>query len=385
MKLAYITHFAPIPSRKADPVCVMKTCSALQRNGIEVNLVIPDGQGEPLSSLSEDKDIWSYYGITDQFTINYLPGKSLYRLGKLGRLIYKFWSVFYTVIVNKIRILHVRHVEIAWLGILLGARVILEHHQIDLMRSSWFFPLLLRYTQRGGKRLAFIVITQAAKNSLISLRIPDHKILVAPMGVDLKLFTQLQPDKAKLFIPFDKTIIGFSGSLYPGRGIEELIGAAEQFPDLFFGIVGGSPEDIGRCQNYAQQQKVGNIHFVGFVPQKVLNKYLFAFDILIMPYTTRTPTHRDMSPMKLFEYMAVGKPIVATDFPVIREILHDKVNAVLVAPDSSAALVEGIRWCLENPDEARQMGLQARRDVEQYTWDKRAERITTWFEKILIT
>jgi glycosyltransferase involved in cell wall biosynthesis len=78
--------------------------------------------------------------------------------------------------------------------------------------------------------------------------------------------------------------------------------------------------------------------------------------VLVMPYTSQTPTVRYMSPLKMFEYMAAGRPIVATDFPVVREVLRDGETAILVKPDSAQALREGIAGLLENDVEGRSIG-----------------------------
>jgi glycosyltransferase involved in cell wall biosynthesis len=82
--------------------------------------------------------------------------------------------------------------------------------------------------------------------------------------------------------------------------------------------------------------------------------------------------------MKMFEYMAAERPIVATDFPVIREVLQDGINAVLVPPDSAEALRSGIVRILGNTTEANRLAQQARRDVLRYTWTARVDQILKW-------
>jgi glycosyltransferase involved in cell wall biosynthesis len=105
-------------------------------------------------------------------------------------------------------------------------------------------------------------------------------------------------------------------------------------------------------------------------------------DLLVMPYTTQTPTSADMSPMKMFEYLASGVPFVATDFSVLREVLIDGRNAVLVAPDSAEALVEGIWRLINDPELAASIAENAKQDVYQYTWENRARKIKALVEKV---
>ena len=80
-------------------------------------------------------------------------------------------------------------------------------------------------------------------------------------------------------------------------------------------------------------------------------------------------------PLKLFEYMAAGVPILATDLPSIREVLRHGENAWLIPPGDPKALAEGIRHLLENPELARRLAERARGDVQKYTWKHRAETI----------
>jgi glycosyltransferase involved in cell wall biosynthesis len=77
----------------------------------------------------------------------------------------------------------------------------------------------------------------------------------------------------------------------------------------------------------------------------------------------------------MFEYMAAGKPIVATKLPAVMEVLKDGVNAVLVEPDNPAALARGIQHIVLDQAFARKIGENARRDVNNYTWQRRAGKI----------
>jgi glycosyltransferase involved in cell wall biosynthesis len=204
---------------------------------------------------------------------------------------------------------------------------------------------------------------------------------VAPNGVALKRFTfsgSKESMRKSIGLPIEKTVVGFSGHLYKGRGIEELLECAKVLDQIFFLIVGGESADILRNKSFAQDLGLSNVEFAGFVPQANVPNYLFACDVLVMPYTEATVTHNFMSPMKMFEYLASGRPIVATDFPVIREILVDKKNSVLVTSNSAGALAWGIKWVIEHPEDAKRISEQARRDAEQYSWEKRVKRVVSW-------
>jgi glycosyltransferase involved in cell wall biosynthesis len=83
---------------------------------------------------------------------------------------------------------------------------------------------------------------------------------------------------------------------------------------------------------------------------------------------------RYLSPMKLFEYLACGRPILSSDLPVLREVLNPK-NAVLLPPDEIEAWVAAIRELRHNPAQCAAMAAQAQQDVQQYSWEARAARI----------
>ncbi len=103
--------------------------------------------------------------------------------------------------------------------------------------------------------------------------------------------------------------------------------------------------------------------------------HLWAGDILLMPYGASCPTVAWMSPLKMFEYMAAARPILASDLPAIREILDHGRTAWLTPPDSGEALAQGVREILADPQRAGDMAAAARAKVEDYSWDRRVARI----------
>jgi glycosyltransferase involved in cell wall biosynthesis len=141
-------------------------------------------------------------------------------------------------------------------------------------------------------------------------------------------------------------------------------------------MVGGRAEDIGRLKSIAEGLNLlERVRFVGQVANRDVPAYLWAADVLAMPYTSRTPTVRYMSPLKMFEYMAAGRPIVATDFPVVREVLRDGQTALLVQPDSSQALREVLQRALSDPSLQQRLAGAAREAAKAYSWERRAQRI----------
>ena len=107
-----------------------------------------------------------------------------------------------------------------------------------------------------------------------------------------------------------------------------------------------------------------------------------AFDVCAMPFPWTTHFAYYASPMKLFEYMASGTPIVATDLPSTAEIARDGENALLVPPDDAAALGKAIERLTKDRKLAERLARAAFADAPKYSWDARAEKLTKLFEAL---
>jgi glycosyltransferase involved in cell wall biosynthesis len=120
---------------------------------------------------------------------------------------------------------------------------------------------------------------------------------------------------------------------------------------------------------------IGNVLVPGFVPHRDVPGCLAAADVLVLPYLKRIFSAEYMSPLKLFEYMAACRPIVASDLPALRTVLRHEENALLCEPDSVEALAAAVRRVLADADLGRRLADRAREDVQSYTWDRRAKTI----------
>lgn len=167
--------------------------------------------------------------------------------------------------------------------------------------------------------------------------------------------------------------VGYSGSLYAGRGIEIICALAERLPDVSFHICGGSPSEIQHYSSVATGCK--NLEFHGFLPPSQISEWQQAMDVLLAPYQLDGPIVQWTSPLKIFEYMASGHPIVASDVPVLREVLTDGVNALLISPED----VSGWALALQRLSDDRLRKFLATNAVNdlrsKYTWEQRVHRV----------
>ena len=185
-------------------------------------------------------------------------------------------------------------------------------------------------------------------------------------------------------LPVDKKIILYAGSffVYEWKGVNILLKASKKFGDDFlFVLVGGKDYEI---QEIKKGDTLYNVMLIGHRPYKEIQYYMKSADVLVLPNKKGDQTsEKYTSPMKLFEYMASGNPIVASDLPSIREILNE-TNSVLVEPNSSDKLAESIKKVFNNENIADKIGKQSLVDIQNYSWEKRVVSILNFYNKIQI-
>jgi glycosyltransferase involved in cell wall biosynthesis len=239
-----------------------------------------------------------------------------------------------------------------------------------------FFELL----RRGAGFQKFVVISQALKDIYLEEKdMAPSQIVVVHDAAD-------DPGQVDTPIPLieeskEALQVGYVGNLYPGKGMEVIAEVAPRMPHLTFHVVGGVESDIA---DWKQRVDAENILFHGFVDQTDVPRYMAALDVCLLPNQRSVGTYgsgnQDIgqytSPLKMFEYMSHAKPIVASDLPVLKEVLSDGNNAILCDPQDPDEWVEALRRLEGDASLRRRLGTQARRDFEQrYTWQARARRI----------
>jgi len=218
--------------------------------------------------------------------------------------------------------------------------------------------------------------------------LPATKVLGTHQGVDLELMNQLRVSKRearlKLGLSVEKKLIVYTGKVYYGyKEIEYLIEAAPLLPaDSELVIVGGRADHVTLIRNIILQKHISNVRVVGFVPPNVVQYYQFAADVLLLYYPSGLALNEYRSPGKLFEYMAAGRPIVAVDLPILREVLGDQPAAVLVPPDSPQSLAQAIRDLLADERTAATLAARALELACKFTWGARALAITNFIKSI---
>lgn len=374
MKIAYLSDVR-IPSKAASVVHVLKMCEALARMGHDVRLYYA-GDGE-----TDTGELFQCYGIDNIFStqaVRKIPRTGLAYLYsvRVGWLAHK-WRCGFVLS---------RNLPAAVVCALLGVPVIYEAHMGSKEKGA-VTDILFEVLIRLKKLKAMLVISDALKRYyLANYRLEDKRIIVVPDAASPCRSQGGQERQNWDSAGKPKLNVGYIGHLYEGRGIDVLLEIARRCQWLHMHVVGGEPEDV----RFWQERSAGieNITFYGHVDHSSTGKYRQMCDVLVAPYQTavkvagkRTDTVAWMSPLKIFEYMASGKPVVCSDLPVLREVLDDGRNALLCPPGDTAAWCRALKELRDNRDIRTRLGQAAYKDYRSnYTWEQRARKIVRCLE-----
>jgi glycosyltransferase involved in cell wall biosynthesis len=375
LRIAYVTR-ARIPSGEANAIQMLKMTAALGALGHEVHLLTPR---HPAAARSEPElaAFRARHSLPNTFALRYLPFLSI-----AGRLRGSF--VLVAALAARrlgVDLVYCRDVRTARLFARLGFRLIVETHappsDARAVRASRYLaasPCLRRWVFVSAKAMAL----NAEK-----LALPEGRCLVAHDAVDFERFEPpMSADEARqrTGIPGGRPVVMHCGHLYPGRA-DLLLEAARSIPEALFAFIGGTPGDVARLRGLASDLE--NVFFSGHRPVSEVPQYVFAADVLAIAYSSWTvvadrrkiPVVEFASPMKVFEYLAAGRAIVAAAWPGIAETLVHERNALLFEPDNASALVSTIRRLLDDTALRARLGATARAEAAAHTWSARAERI----------
>lgn len=374
-KLFYITN-TRIPTDLAHGIQIMNVCSAMSNEGMEVVLLVP----KRVTNLYTEPFL--YYGIKPNFTIKKLGLVDFLPLEKyLGRI--AFWlqllnfylaCFFYLLFQSGKYIIYTREI----IGVLLsvfGRTVVYECHNIPASKQAIF----LRLAQKADK---LVVINENLKKYFIQNFLPSQSILVAHDGVDLEKFTtNLSQKQARqtLGLPMDKKIILYTGHLYKWKGVQILATAMSSLKDHLCYFVGGDKTEINKL-NFNGEFDKENIILVEQQPHDLIPTWLKAADVLVLPNSSQEEISRlYTSPLKMFEYMASQRPLVAAYLPSLVNVLN-KENCVFFEADNAKSLSDSILRVINDDALANHISQRSIKDVRSYSWTSRAKKIVQFIQ-----
>jgi glycosyltransferase involved in cell wall biosynthesis len=205
-------------------------------------------------------------------------------------------------------------------------------------------------------------ISQALAAVLVDAGAVAERVHVIPNGVDLEAFKQTEPFDAKRL---DHPRIVYMGRISNDRGLAVFQALAERRIGNI--TLTGEQDDPHSASS--------SLRVEPFVPHRDVAKWYNRTDIVLLPYQAELAHADSISPLKLFEALAAGRPIIASNIPPIREILEHRKTALLVEPDNIDAWVGAIHVLRNDHVLATQIAKQAKELASSFSWCKRAARI----------
>jgi len=380
MRITYVCH-ARFPTEKAYGKQIAEVCDACSSLGHDVELLCPVVRNNVHDSAA------SFYGLPESFSVRYLhhfdptahpwvPGILWFRITMFfyGRSLTKFLKE------NSPDLVYVRSPVLLHALVKAKAPVVLELHDLPRYRRKRFMA-----DCNATKRV--VCLTTPMRNELTEWGVDEHKIIVEGDGVDIRRFENLPTKdemRSKWELPKDRAVLGYVGSLVTRntieKGIPEVIDALlllkKRGEKVFGWVVGGPPSWTKRYRKLAYGKGLtgAEIRFIERIPAAEVPSALRACSAFVYPAPKSDHPYfqRDTSPLKLFEYLAAGSPIVCADIPPVHDAV-DEESVVFCTPGDSASLADGIIAALAEKGEVR---TQKRKELAQwYSWQNRMRRI----------
>jgi len=238
-----------------------------------------------------------------------------------------------------------------------------------------------------------IVVTVGIKKFLMSeFNVPAERIVVVPNGSNIELFRPMKTSDCQAYLGLlnDCNYVCYVGSFESWQGLKYLIDAAplilREILKVKFLLVGGGPsyEDDNLIKTWVDDLGLNNqVIFRGRVPYKKVPIYINASDVCVAPFIKKRNERCGLSPLKIMEYLACGKPVVASDLEGVKELLKKSGGGMLVPPESSKQLANAIVTLLRNNELRHRMCEKARKyAVAHLNWKNSAEKILRTMKKV---
>jgi glycosyltransferase involved in cell wall biosynthesis len=359
------------PDRKADREQSINTAAALARHGVELTLLMPQGEGDP--ALGAD-DLRAWFEVEGDFRLVQRPSR--WAGESLANSLMWLRQLFRDPVLAGADLLYSRIPAMLGIGQQSPLAFATDHYRPWPDDAPLVRPLVRR-TARDPACLGLILHSHYAARSYRRAGVPEEKILVAHNGANAALAGppgDMAAARAALGLPAARKIALYAGRVNGEKGLDQVLALAALRPDVLFVLVGAEGESAIEAR--------GNVQLVGWQAPAALPAWLHAADVLLIP-PSRAPLERFRNcvlPLKLFSYLAAGRPILAPAAPDTAELLRDGGNALLVPPGMPEVAAEALDRILGDPALAARLGAAARDQARDLTWDKRAERITAFLE-----
>ena len=359
--------------RQACREQTVNTAAALARRGHAVTLLMPQGADDADLSVA---DLKAWFGVEGDFRLIQRPS----RWAGEALLPSLMWlrQVFRDPETDAADLIYSRVPAMLAMGNLAPLPFATDHYRLWPDDLPAIRPLIRR-TARHRNCLGLIIHSNHAALSYRRAGVDEARILVAHNGAGA---TGTTLDKAEarslLGLPTDRPIAVYAGRINAEKGLDQILALARLRPNILFLLVGS--EGGGPIEREAAGRD--NVRILPWAEPAALRNWLQAADILLIP-PSRAPLQRFRNcvlPMKLFAYLAAGRPLLAPVSPDTAELLKHEDNALLVPPEQPEAAAAALDRLTGDPGLAGRLGAAARLLSKELTWDRRAEKISAFLE-----
>ena len=378
MKIVYITN-ARLPTEKAHGVQIIKMIEALSSLNNEVVLISPN---RIQNEISHKTSVFDFYNVEKIFEHNLINFIDPY---KYRSLMPKFFYRFFSFLVNLLWGIKSAKIGSKLNGdfyifrdntpfsylfcAIFSKKCVIEFHDIPPFLSRLIFKLGLMIS---GKTVCFAVTNKLSEDLFHKFGKVKNlkKIDTLHDGVDLIKF------KNNKIIENSTPLLTYCGSLSKSKGIDLIINSAKYINNVEFQIIGGLKVDVDHYKKIANDNGVKNINFIGQVNYSDVPNLLNKSDILLLPSSAKNIKSRNYtSAMKLFEYMSIGKPIIASNIPSNTEILENNLNCLLFEPDNPKSMVEKINTLINDKELNKKITKNSSKLAIKYSWTERSKKM----------
>jgi glycosyltransferase involved in cell wall biosynthesis len=382
-KVLYLSG-ARFPTGKAYGYQIVKECESIASLGLDVTLIFPELAARQARNmgLPRKPDVIGHYSVKRNFRqvaypvsafldFFYSDTSSLRSMSKILAFALRSAKIVNTHRGAEGVIIWTQDFFVAIVQWIWGIRpedvLVYECHGVSRKLLRLFSPVIRRF-----KRI--LVTTTGLRGEFLRFGLPEERILVLPNAVSMEEFSTGEDRDAcrrLLGLPPHRPIIGYVG-VFVTYGVEK--GIPTLIRSLAFLQTRYTPPPMLVCVGDSAGVSRDLIRIEDFQPRSQVGRWMKACDVCTIPFPRNKNFMNYASPMKLFEYMAAGVPVVASDFPVMRDILEEGRNGLLVPAEEPQAWAAGIARILDDPGLAAKLVRGGWETVKDNSWEKRAAR-----------
>lgn len=378
-----------LSGKNAETTHLIEIAENLQRLGQEIIVFAPG--------------IGKYYRRTS-LDIKYVPAVKISRI--IQTLTFQFSLFFYLVYyILKVapEILYLRLGPFTLIPALI-AKLFRKRYVVEV--NGYFPDDLVFYSQASSMALflsrqiekinysfanRIIVVVEGLKKKLKKgYKIEEAKFSVINSGANIGIFRPLDRRimRRKLNLKENIYYVGFVGNFAPWQGVDCLIEAipkvTRKIPDIQFLLIGGGILKKQLKEKVIELGMEKFTRFMGYVSYHQVPAYINSFDLCVAPFTAKRNIEIGCSPLKLYEYLACGRPVIASDIKGVGDLLEKNNCGLAIKPENPDALAKGIIQLIKNKDLRVKMGRNGRRIVEsEYNWQNAARKTIEIFQSLV--